>query len=1485
MSQDIIASSQSITTEDKRKKLRTLLLQMAKTHRNETNPDTNRPLKTTQDLIPLSQNQKTIWLAHEMNPTSAAYNTAFALKFLQPVNTVKLEHVCRHLLARHTILRSVFSTQAGEPIQTFSDSVEFKLDLIDGNKWDEDKLSNQIRTLYVKPFRINTPPLVKGYLIEAKHYSVFLLVVHHLLYDGWSLWVMIEELEKLYLGETLPEPKYTYKDFIDSQRVFLDSDLGKQQISFWVDHLRNPPPLLELPSDFKRKDKNRFKGESLEFQFDNQKSIALRALARELKVTPYVLFLAIYSILLSRYSKMEDIVIGAPVAGRSDEKWFSTIGCFVNTLPIRHRTDPQGTFKDHVRKVKESVLQALRNQDVPLNSICEYLGVAPSSLFRVDFVLQKPINHKVAALLVPNDNCATEWANIPVVPVDVPQQEGQFDLTLEMVDCKNVFCGAFRYNSDLFTLSRIKQLSQLFETLVNSCIKNPCFTVADLNILTPKQISALLKIGGYGIDTPSSNYETVLDAFQRQVDQVPDNIAVSVPNRQLSYAELDQAANQMANYLSKSKLPQGSRVAVCMPRSMDLMITILGILKAGCCYVPINPELPIKRKKTLFNQGSFSLIIYDENDLDELESNIRIIDWQQFKTKLAHLSITPDDRLPKIEGSHLAYMIFTSGTTGQPKLVKLSHKGLLASFLRYHEEYQLHEGYCHLQMANSAFDVFTGDWARALGSGGELFICPKSIYMDPIELYNWIKTKNVKCAEFVPAVIRPLLTYLHSSRQSLEMFKILIVASDNWYGADYNKLKPLMEKDAKVINSYGLTEATIDSTYYVCKETSIEPSAPIPIGRPFKGVRISIRDNYHNLVPHGHIGEIYIGGDGLAVGYDDDQLTKAKFIHLNSGERLYKTGDLGFFDKNNQIQLVGRIDHQIKLNGNRVELGEIESILCSFGHVDEGKVIVHQNEDAEKRLIAFYSGDAKEADLMEFLRSHLPSYMMPQRSIKLDSLPLSANGKIESSVLSQLSLQCEPHGTTRPPQNKQERVLLKLLQSLLGNSTLSLSDNVFHFGLSSIKVMEVVSQAFQSGLGVSARDIFEGRTIEDISKLSRLLEPGLNEESLSPKLARKVLAYNPIQQWLFKYYRKNIWQNIVIDIKTPFDPISLEKSLNTVVQRHPIISSALTEHSFEIPDKPTPLNLYPLSNDNLDDAFSELKEKSSEYPTGVVSFGLANYHNVPKLIALANSLVLDSYSWRIVLKELNQSVKSTLPSMPEYEYTCWLDKFYEALDETAIQKQVDEKLPCLEQPAPAFQYEKQRYERLKFSIKNGYRMLEKYSQQQLSILITEAFTETLFTHFGFDRLIIDLEGNGRISPLIGSFSDAIGPMSYLYPLQLEKHDTDKLLKITDTYKYSWDQYLARVKGRGLTASKFGFNYLGDISREPSNKDDIFSINSTLTSHYSQHLKSTYWLFLECFFQFGTLEFHWYNNHPSLPLEIQPLQNTLESFLNDYKGHK
>jgi amino acid adenylation domain-containing protein len=1042
--------------------------------------------KSRGKTAPLSYAQRRLWFLEQLVPNNPFYNDPSATRFEFPVNHAALERSLGEIIRRHEALRTSFEAPDGEPRQRVLPPQPFVLPVTDLSHLPEPRREAEALRLageYARtPFDVSKPPLLRAALITlAPSEHVFVLTMHHIVCDGWSMKVFFEELGVLYRAfvegrpSPLPELPLQYTDFTLWQREWLEGSVLREQLEFWrgrLAGLRN----LELPTDRPRPAVPTFKGGREPIAITPEVNRALQSLCERLSVTPFMALLAAFQLLLSRHTGQDDIAVGCPVANRSRPELEKLIGFFVNTLVMRTDLSGNPTFQDVLGRVREVALSTYAHQDLPFEKLVEELqperDPSRNPLFQVTFQILSDYESEGAGGLFKSVN------------VELPTSK--FDLRCDLWHRGAGLAGYLEYSADLFEAETVRWMARHFETLVGALVASPDARAAEVPLLCPEERRMLLDWNRTARSFPQRG--CVSERFEEVAASDPGRLAVAGGGASLTYGELNRRANKLARYLKTRGVRPGSLVAVLFDRSVDLVVSVLAALKAGAAYVPLDPSHPAERLSAMLGEAWVPLVLTDSKHEGKAPHSITrfLLDknWRDCEKE-------DDSNLgTQVGAGGLAYVIFTSGSSGSPRGVEITHASL-GNLVDWHQhEYGVTPEDRATLYASPGFDASVWEVWPYLTAGASLHIPDPETRLSPEKMARWMAGQGITLS-FLPTPVAE--SFIESELPDSLRLRVLLT------GGDKLRRRPPRGLPFRFVNHYGPTENTVVAT--ACDvEPGPAPDAP-PIGRPISNVQAHVLDRHGSPVPLGVKGELHLGGAGLARGYlNQPRLTKEKFVpdpfSARPGRRLYRTGDVVRFRRDGNLEFHGRADGQIKIRGYRIEPGEIESALDQHPGVLKSLVVTRESSAGEKGLTAYLTprqgGAAEQAAaqhpaqaLRQHVRQRLPEYMTPTRFVWVEDLPLTSNGKLDRAAPPPDDALPDSGGADSLPNNDIEAKLAGIWQELLGLERVSVYDNFFDLGghsLLLVKLHSRIAQLFNTSLSII--DLFR---LPSVSALARAI--------------------------------------------------------------------------------------------------------------------------------------------------------------------------------------------------------------------------------------------------------------------------------------------------------------------------------------------------------------------------------------------------------------
>ncbi|MFO0762808.1 MAG: non-ribosomal peptide synthase/polyketide synthase, partial [Byssovorax sp.] len=1088
---------------------------------------------------PLSFAQERLWFLDRLNPGDISYNVPVAMQLVGTLDKAALQMALSALGKRHEALRTTFGEVDGRPVQIVHELADIPLPVTSLTSLPEGERQEEARRLLsveaAQPFDLEKGPLFRARLLvldESAH--LLMLMMHHIVSDGWSMGVLQRELSALYeafrKGEApaLPELPIQYPDYASWQRRFLEGEVLDQQLAYWTRALSGASEALDLPADHPRPPVPSHRGARRVFGLPPAVAAGLRALAQQQGVTTFMLLLAAFDVLLHRYTGQESILVGSPVAGRGRAETEGLIGFFVNTLVLRADLDPELPFLDLLSRVRETCLGAYAHADVPFERLVQKLAperdLSRSPLFQVMFV------HQSAGDEAPTGSGRRG--------VSVEATTAKFDLMLTMSEGKNRLGGSIEYALDLFEAPTIDRLVTHLAALLEGILAEPRTPIGDLPLLGKGEEELLARWNATGMDFPRD--ALLHELVEAQVDRTPEAIALVDGTERITYREMDRRSNRLAHALRRRGVGPDVLVGVCMRRSASMVIALMAILKAGGAYVPLDPAYPTQRLAQILEDASARAVLSEEAVASVLPSHGS--ETILLDRDAASFQGESDARPARITSPRdLAYVLFTSGSTGRPKGVAIEHHSPVCLICWAKDVYSPADTAGVLLATSICFDLSVFELFLPLASGGKLIVAENALALPELPAAHEVTLVNT-----VPTAIAELMR----SGGVPASVRIVCLAGEALSQSLVARVyeQPTIER---VYNLYGPTEDTTYSTF-----TLVPRGAPVTIGRPIANGQAYVLDTRRRPMPIGVPGEIYLGGEGLARGYlGRPDLTAERFVDdpFHPGERLYRTSDVGRFRADGEIEYLGRIDHQVKVRGFRIELGEIEAVLRQHAEVKDVVVLAREDVPGQKRLVAYLTGKdgarPEDGSLRAFVASKLPDFMVPSVFVVLDKLPLTPNGKIDRKALPAPDALPEPERDVVRPRTVVEHKLAEIWAAVLRVKEVSVHDNFFASGGDSILSIQIVSRAQKAGLKITPQQIFRFPTVAGLAAVAEQL--GVATVIEGP--VSGPVPETPIARW---WLEKNVtdaqqWnQALLFETRDPLEPRALEEALAALVEHH-----------------------------------------------------------------------------------------------------------------------------------------------------------------------------------------------------------------------------------------------------------------------------------------------------------------------------------------------
>jgi amino acid adenylation domain-containing protein/non-ribosomal peptide synthase protein (TIGR01720 family) len=1424
------------------------------------------PRRTAPGPVELSYGQERLWFLEQMDGAVAAYNNAMALSLKGRLNVIALEQSVGEVRRRHESLRTIFCAGERHPVQSVTHPDRLTAPVVEMRRLSRKEAEKTAHRLtsdeaYAR-FDLSRGPLMRIRLIrQGPSEYLLLLTVHHIASDGRSFGVLVREVVSLYEafsnGEpsTLNELPIQYSDYAVWQRERLRGEVLKTQLSYWKQRLGDRVPTLNLPADHPRPANNSFRGARESFVLPAALTTELAMMSRRGKTTLFVVLLAAFNVLLSRYSGQDDITVGAPIANRDRADTEGLIGFFVNAIVLRGDLSGNPSFRQLVDRVSREALSAYAHQELPFELLVDHLkperDAASTPLFQVCFVLQDQSQGTIRV------------RDFEATPVEISRKATKFDLTVEIIPVDGQLVAEFTYSTDQFDTPTIRRMGAHYLNVLKQAMALEDRPLHELSVLGQEEAHQLL-VEWNDHSSGGSPGDFAHRLFEAQVLAGPDRLAIVREEQHLTYNAVNQKANQLAHYMRKAGLrPQGP-VGICLGRSPEALIGMVASLKAGAAFLPLDQEVPPDRLAYILEDARAEFLLTTTRTGAGLNgATTSIVCLDSAGEALSRYSI--ENPVPFLDADTLAYEIYTSGSTGLPKAVQITHRGL-SNLVRWHlDAFEVTSEDRATQIAGTAFDATVWEVWPYLAAGASLHVPEDEIRSSPSGLWSWLTSRAITIS-FLPTPLAECALSV-GRPEELPPLRTLLTGGDRLHHPGNSSLP------FRLVNNYGPTESSVVATSGTVPVSQLAGVLP-PIGRPILNTQAYILGPGYQPMPIGACGQLYVAGTGLARGYSGLRgLTAERFVpnpfSNQPGARLYGTGDLARFRPDGGVDFLGRFDHQVKVRGFRIELGEIEATLGQHPELLEAAVVAQSMAKDSKRLVAFVAPrqapGPDDESLRRFLQPKLPSYMIPSLFISIDQLPLTPNGKIDVESLSTL-IESEPSVETGPgyvaPRTPVEKSLSAIWAEVLGIKQVGVHDNFFHLGGDSILSIQIVAKANQSGVRLRPQQIFQHQTIE---ALAREADIAVRETELEEEIVSGEVPLTPIQLWFFEQNLPNpshFNQAVMVEARETLSPVALEQALKSLELHHPVLRHRFVETSSgwrqtccEPVNQPllTRIDLSALQGDLAIDAATKMLacelQASLDISTGrLIRVALfdAGLERASRLLIIIHHLVVDGVSWRILMDDLltaYQQARRNEPiqlPMKTTSYKRWAERLKEHAQSAALRSSSEYWLRTpWERAAPlprdyrdgANVESSIRVVTVQLSREDTRSLLQEvpaaFHTQINDVLIT-TLAQAFWAWTGERCLLLSLEGHGREEIVDRvDISRTVGWFTSIFPVlvQLDGVDTveslmsikEQLSRIPDRgVGFGLQRYLAEgaeaERIREVPRPELSFNYLGQFDQ-------------------------------------------------------------------------
>ncbi|KZS47034.1 hypothetical protein AWU65_14425 [Paenibacillus glucanolyticus] len=1435
-----------------------------------------------------SSAQRRMYVVQQLEGADTSYNMPVVYHVQGPLDEERWKQAVHALIERHEALRTSFELIDDALMQIIHPRVRINMDILDVGAEEAEQHIQQ----FVRLFDLSQAPLFRIQLLRlgAEEY-LLLMDMHHIISDGMSWDILLRELGALYEGQTLEPLRIQYKDYAVWQQSREQKERLVRHKQYWLDQYEGELPVLELPTDYPRPPVQRFEGETYEFELDAQMLHGLKALAVQEGSTLYAVLLACYNILLAKYTGQEDIIVGTAIVGRPQMELEKIVGVFINTITFRNAPQAALSFRTFLTQVKDQVYASYEHAEYPFEELIEQLQL------RRD-MSRHPLVDTLFTLQNSQANARMNLKNLEITPRATEWNNTQFDLSWDAFNNGENLQILVEYSTHLFQRASIERMAEHFKHIVAQVVANPKMRISEVEVTTVAEQWQIL----YDFNQTTKDYahdKTIQELFEAQVKRTPNYIAVVFEDEQLTYREVNARANHLARVLRNKGVARDEYVGVMMERSMDMVVAILGVLKAGGAYVPLDPDYPVQRLSyMLADSGTQLLLTHHSLSIPESYTGETL--------EVDRIPLNGEDvsNLDIVNGPHdLAYLIYTSGSTGNPKGVMVEHQGVCNLSLMA-ETYNIHEGSHVLQFGSFSFDAAVGDVFHSLLHGATIYIPPKELILSSDQFIDWLDDNQISTIPFIPPSFLTGLPYrrlenLTSISTGGESLPIELVRK--W------------GEGRRFLNAYGPTEATVDTTIALCTPDM----AKAPIGTPISNKKVYILNPALQVMPIGVPGELCVGGVGIARGYwQRPELTAEKFIDnpFEPGERLYRTGDLVRWLPDGSIEYVGRIDEQVKIRGNRVELGEIEAALLEHPKVKEAVVIARQEEQDSAYLCAYLvtSASWSVGELRQHVGSTLPEYMIPSYFVEMEQLPLTPNGKVDKKGLPKPEGQLQTSAPYEGPATPTEEILVQIWQEVLGSERIGVLDNFFELGGDSIKAIQIAARLSKYHLKLEMKDLFRHPSISGVADKVKNELCSFDQGTVTGQV-----PLTPIQQWFFKeqFVKPDHWNQSVILPHQHWDIDRVVKAFQILVNHHDALRMIYSQQEQGIVQMNRGIEgeLFAVEEHDfcqesdtdwrMKKQWDRMQGSLSLEEGKLIRLGVIHTTKEDYLCIIIHHLVIDGVSWRILLEDFHTLYENGCAQLPikTSSYQAWANELQNYAQSKKLKQEIaywqhietnrGHELPKDNNGPNVYPMEDGETKTLTLEQEQTRELLtvvHRAYQTEINDLLLTALVLAIKTWTQGSKVLVSMEGHGREEVIAGvDVNRTVGWFTTVYPVLFEVQKSD-IETVIQTVKETLRRVPAKGIGYGIikylsddhlweTEPEISFNYLGQFD-EPSN-ENLGGMEIAPENH-SQHILDINGLVEE-----GKLKLSFtYNSYVFRSSTMQSLVDNYKAYLKAIIAH-
>ena len=1373
-----------------------------------------------------SSAQKRMFTINQIDKNSVNYNLPMAKYTKEILNKEKIERVFKDIIQKNEVFRTSFHVNDGVIVQKIHQNINFKLKeiIVDFSISDTESIACQLDML-IQPFELDKAPLIRAAIIRLKDANILFFDIHHIIFDGTSQEIFMKEFNALYNGQKINSLNLQYKDFSIWQNNLLKNGIFRDQEQFWIEKFKNGIPDCNIFADYSTSKTYRFIGKQIVFYISDDVRKKIKNLLEKVEVTPFILYLSVLNILLAKYTTKEDIVIGTPVAGRTHIDFSNMIGLFVNTVVQRNYPTGNKAFIQFLKEVKNNTYESIENQDYPFEKLIERLSISTEDgrnpLFSVFFTMQ---NFEEELYL----------DNVKLKSYNIKKNVSKLDLAWLVSDNGSCTEIVVEYNVDLYKKNTIERMIEHYLNILTSVIENAEIKIKDIEIISKKEKSIILDM----FNNTIIDYErdkTVIQLFEECVSNNEGKVIVISDEKKVTYKELNDSANQLAHYLRKRGISTNDIIGIICDRSIDTLISMLGVVKSGAAYIPIDMDYPLDRIEYMLKDSKSRFLISGIQKIKNISiPQVEVVSIRDKKI-IAEKTYNP---ILVNNPKDMIYVMYTSGSTGKPKGVCVEHRGVVR-LVRNNSHFVINKDDRILSVLSMGFDPTVLEVWGSLLNNVPLVLASKDKVLDVEALELMINVHNITFLQLSSSLFTSL------TLQNTSVFKNirhLIVGGDVISPEAVNKVLSV-NKTIEIVNAYGPTENTVTSTHFMINNMW-NTNKPIPIGKPISNSTCYIMDQYSKLQPIGVVGEICLGGDGVARGYlNKKELTQEKFINSEyfKGGRIYKTGDLGRWLSDGNIEFIGRSDNQVKIRGFRVEVSEVEKVIKNYSIVKNANVIVKQDTDNNKILCAYVVADKKIEinECRDYISQHLPEYMIPQYIIQIDKLPLTTNGKIDIKALPEPDNIVNIGNSYKCPENELQKQLVRIWSKVLSINKVGIDDNFFWLGGHSLKAINIISKIHKEmEIEISLTDLFKYPTIRKLSKVIETLKLDKYEQ-IKPIKEKAYYKVSPQQLRIYtvqQFDKKSITYNTptIFMINGKVDVLTIKNAFTEIMKRHESLRTSFHQVGTEIVQKINDfievdfkhINIY---ESELETYIQEFVKPFKLYKAPLFRVSYVQLDNMKSVLLIdMHHIISDGRSMDIIVNELNYYYNNKkMPNVRiQYkDYTTWQQNFFNTSE---FKKQEKYWISNLKKPIPILDLPTD-YKRQPIQSFRGNNVTYKIEEETVSkikdfvmrnrctlhMLIIAAFTILLAKYSSQEDIVIGTVTSGRfrrdLDNTVGMFVNTLPirnkPKGYKTVIEFLNEVKITLLKAYENELYPFEKLIDALKIKRDISRNFIFDVM------------------------------------------------------------------------------